>query len=540
MLRSRRQGAAARDIQRPAIPRCRHGLVIPARRAAGLAAILAAVACGAGIPGCLLDEDPLPENLPPRTYLAIEGDTLRVSNYHTILSWWGTDTDGTVIGYAYRWSDPWSPEPNDSLWWEDSSWTFTSATRDTFDVPVQGSYADRTFQVRAIDNNRLADLYPISQEFRLENFPPIVSWTDTTRHPTPERPSLPAVSFAWTPQDWDGRKTIAYTRLWLDVQAGEDSAAAAITVAGSDTVGAFFMEHFQERYGERTVYLQTFDRAATASEIISWTWNVTLPQGEYLVIDNSGERTSSGPAYRQDRFWRNVKAADPPGVMDELFPGNYHVYDVWEDGVFRSSQEILPLLSLFKGVLWYGTTYSSGSTLSDDQMSEGLALAQESLLDYVSSGGAILITAHNVIGTGGGLSRSFWHDTFGIEEIFTYYDRDEWITNIRLPSKIHVQCSPLYGGLDSLEVTKPVSESEFFRVTESIAPLLWVNPELLNKKLNPEPQEGEAVYIGAIAEWGSGRIALCSTLLTSFGEKDNQNQMGKEAVESLLRHIFGL
>jgi hypothetical protein len=50
--------------------------------------------------GCAREQAPLPENRPPHTYLEIQGDTLSVTNYHTILHWWGTDADGRVTGYA--------------------------------------------------------------------------------------------------------------------------------------------------------------------------------------------------------------------------------------------------------------------------------------------------------------------------------------------------------------------------------------------------------------------------------------------------------
>jgi hypothetical protein len=146
---------------------------------------------------CAREEAPYPINQPPATYLAVVGDSLNTANYHIILDWWGTDRDGTVIGYAYRWSAPWRPAEDDSLWWEDTGWTFTSATRDTFDVPIEGAQAVRTFFVRAIDNDLAGDPEPARQVFRLENAVPIIAWTDTTRHPTLARPSLPAISFAF-------------------------------------------------------------------------------------------------------------------------------------------------------------------------------------------------------------------------------------------------------------------------------------------------------------------------------------------------------
>jgi hypothetical protein len=505
------------------------GNTIPARR---IAALLMATLTTTWILGCGVEETALPGNLPPRTYLAILGDTLNVTNYQTILHWWGTDTDGVVIGYAYRWSNPWEPEPEDSLWWQDTTWVFTTATLDTFDVPICGSYAERTFEVCAIDNELAADPQPLSQWFPLENAIPLVSWSDTTRHPTLEKPSLPAISFAWTPEDYDGRETIAYARLWLDTTGGEDSAASAITVV-TDTVGAFFPEHFQGRSGERTVFLQIFDRARTGSNTISWTWNVVEPAGDYLLIDNAGESTP-GPQRTDDLFWR--------ARMDALVPSDYHIYDVWEEGPFRSRQEILPLFCLFKGVVWYGGKHFDGSTASDQAMKDGLELAETALVDYVSGGGGVFVTGHNLIGTEAGLSRSFWQNAFGIETIFAHSVDEEWITNITLPRKeygesVHLRCGPRLDGADSLKVNSPITMTDFFRISEALEPLLWLDPATIDTTVIPE-HATEPIHVAALAEWGSGRMGLASTILTRL--KEGGTGTPEEALEAVLRDVLAL
>ncbi len=499
------------------------------------ARIFAVLAFVAGA-GCSVDERPYPDNLPPATYLAIQGDSLLIADYHIILNWWGTDRDGTVIGYAYRWSDPWRPAAGDSLWWEDAGWTFTTATRDTFDVPIGGERALRTFFVRAIDNDLLADPTPAQQKFPLRNRVPIIAWTDTTRHPTLARPSLPAVSFAWKPQDFDGRATIDYVLLWLDVAAGEDSAAAAIRVAGRDTVGAFFAEHFQGRYGPRTVHAQAFDLAATGSNLISWTWRVTAPMGEYLLIDNAGARGASGQsiARNQDNFWRSAGE----GVMERVAPGNYHLYDVWEDGVFRSAQEVLPTLSLFKGVVWYGGVASSATGESDAQMVAGLALAEQALYDYVAGGGNLLITSRDAIGTNGGLRTRFMQETFGLGSIFVRPSGDQYVTDCTLPKGAAVGCGG-YFDRDSLKVGTAVSGTDFFRLTARVEPLLSIDHRRLTESLRPEPDSTEIVYAGALATWGAGRCALFSTLLTRF-EDPGPDESAEEAIAALVRRLFGL
>jgi hypothetical protein len=490
----------------------------------GRALALAALAALA-LAGCGVEESSMPANLPPLTYLAIAGDTLNVTPYRTILHWWGTDMDGRVIGYAFRWDGPWTPAPGESLWWEDPTWVFTTATIDTFDVPIGGSYAERTFSVRAIDDQKTADPVPRRQRFRLSNFPPVVSWTDSTRFPTLARPSLPAVSFSWKPEDYDGRRTVAYARLWLDTRPGEDSAAAAVTVV-DDTLGAFFPENFQGRYGERTAHLQIFDRAATGSNVLTWRWTVVPPGGEYLLIDNAGGQ-STGPQRTDDQFWR--------ARMDAFAPGNYHVIDVAVDGVFRSRAEVLPIFSLFKGVVWYGGVSFDGGEASDAAMVEGLRLAQESLEPYAAAGGRILITGHNLLGTNGALTPAFYRDRFGIEALYTHVVEDERPTDFLVPRNLAVRCGPAFGGVDRLLVNSPLKNTDFFRPSASLEPLLWFDPATLDTTAFPE-HKTEPFYFGAIARSGNGRIALATTVLTRFRAGDAGTP--DEGVNALLESLF--
>lgn len=504
----------------------RHGPGSSDRATRGGAALLAAAgALAVGLAGCGVDETAPPANQAPNTYLSITGDTLNVTPYRTVLHWLGTDVDGRVIGYAYRWSGLWRPAPGDSLWWEDPTWVFTAAPLDTFDVPIGGSYAEWDFSVRAIDNARAADPTPCVQRFRLSNSPPVVAWTDTTRFPTRLRPSLPAVSFAWTPEDYDGRSTLAYARLWLDSAPGEDSAAAAITVAG-DTLAGFFPEHFQGRYGERTVSLQVFDQAATGSNVVRWTWTVVPPAGEYLLIDNAGGPLN-GPQRTDDRFWRER--------MDAFAPGNYHVLEIAVDGVFRSRAEVLPLFSLFKGVVWYNGLCYDGTEASDAAMVEGLELAQESLYPYVSGGGRLLIMAHNLLGTAGGLTEAFVRDPLGVDQVFTHVVEDERPTDFLVPRNLVTRCGPSMRGIDSLLINSPLKNTDLFRPSAALEPLLWFEPATLDTTAFPE-HAAEPLYFGAVAHWGTGRLAFATAVLTRF--REGEAGTPEAAVDALLESLL--
>ncbi len=489
-------------------------------------------------PGRSNDGTDYPDNLPPKTFLSIQADSLRIDIYQTIISWWGTDSDGHVAGYAYKWDGPWQPEPEDLLWDQDSSWVYTEATTDTFNVPVVGTYAERTFFIRAIDNHQTADPEPLSQTFRVTNFKPLVAWTDTTRHPTDEFPSLPAISFAWTPEDYDGRDTIKFARLWLDTIDGEDPALSTITVE-NDTIGAFSPEHFQGRIGPRTVSMQIFDYSLTPSDTISWSWTVVDPVGEYLLVDNASPSMSS-TADKQDRFWR--------GQMDLLFPGNYHIYDVEYQSVFRSAPEVLPMFKLFKGVVWYGIKFfdnQGGSSEDvDEEMRLGLSLAESALIPYAESGGKVFITAHNLFGTGGGLSESFWKDQFGIKELYLHPNPDPFdntpLSDATLPRNVYVQCSDHFGVVDSLKIRLSLLNVDYFDITSALTPLLWVDMLTLAEGVEiselPDGHDDE-VYLGAQREEDSGgSVNLVTTMLTEFSSSSTPEL----AVESFLRNLFGI
>ncbi len=516
---------------KPMIGRCKEGAPVrsgpeTALRCAGngwrsyaLSALLALLV----LAGCSIERLPAPANSPPDTRLAVQSDSLREQNYHIILSWWGTDTDGELAGFVYRWSDPWEPAETDSVWDGAPGWVFTKATRDTFDFPVGGVRTEAVFEVAAVDDGGLIDPTPASQRFVLTDSLPTVRWVLT---PTV---SLAAVAFAWTAEDADGRETIARAVLWLDTQEGEDPAASRIEVTG-DTIAVFLPQHFQGRYGRRTAYIQVFDAAEAPSNIDSCSWTVEAPAGEYLLIDNAWP--DNGPARSDDEFWRERMSAV---VGDSAF----HIYDVSREGPFRVREEVEHVLGLFKGVVWYGTTCYSGSAPADQAMREGLEVAEEGIYDYVLSGGGILITGHNLIGTEGGLSQTFWNERFGIDHVYLACIQDEWTSNVTLPRRAILRCGPQTGGVDSLKTKVPVANTDYFRPSDRIDPLFWVEPGTVDTTLFPE-HATEPFYVGATAERGAGRMALITTRVTRLQEGGQGTGTPEEALENVLRYLFRL
>ena len=87
------------------------------------------------------------DNRPPNTFLTVEqinreGD-FRLSSQINI-SWWGTDSDGYIVGYEYAINDT-----------SENAWSFTTKTDSTFILPIsEGLSEDNVlFKIRAIDDD---------------------------------------------------------------------------------------------------------------------------------------------------------------------------------------------------------------------------------------------------------------------------------------------------------------------------------------------------------------------------------------------------
>jgi len=445
------------------------------------------------IGGCEQNKGSLPGNVAPHTYLAVVGADLDTTDYRKIIHWWGSDPDGEVHGYLIRWNQGWqSPHPDTTWVFQDTTYVFTTATEDTFVVPIGGTFAERRFTVRAVDDQDLVDPVGASQAFPLSDRAPVVSWNPDI--PLPET-SLPAAAFGFNVTDDDGRATVRSFRIWLD-----GDSARAKTVA--DTVVAMFPEDFGERIGQtRTVYVQAYDEADTPSNIISHTWMVEAPQGDYLLIDQIG----TGNLAR----WENTFY---PVVMDSTIGSNRHRLDLFKGADFVTKVEIEPLFSLFRGVLWLGDPYRKDNDL---KMAHNLQTAEIGIRNYVEKGGRILIMGQSVLGTGGGLSNEFAQEVLGITTFFEQQTNPETrVTDIPL-STDRIVYFQRDGRTDSLKAYHTPDLVDYFQ--EPSAPgtgRYWVAPGSLRKETANAilpPQDTEKAYVGVTAAYGQGRIGVVTT-----------------------------
>lgn len=457
---------------------------------------------------CSEEAGPAPGNLAPITYLAIQGTDLDTLDYRQILHWWGSDSDGEIAGYCVKWDGEWTPPPGSVRCEFDTTWVFTTATTDTFAVPTVGTFAERTFYVRAVDDDGALDPIGRSQLFRLKNWRPDLDWSRTILRPTA---SLPAITFAWSPRDLDGRETVNLFRYWLD---GQDSSRAAFV---TDSLIGLAPEDFEGRYGTRTLSVQAFDDALTSSNVIRHTWTVEEATGRYLLIDNVGSFVPGNS--REDGFYR--------AILDSVAAGDYFVYDVEVRGDFRSDREVGPLLSLFDGVVWYGGVQNARN---DRSVYENLLKAERGLGDYLNSGGRVLIAALNAVGDTAGLSRSFARERFGADDFF----RKRGDNDIDLPSGSTL-FTELGGTLDSLQTASSALDADFIIPHVAARALFELSPDSpALSGAEPDPAEQPA-SMGVLREDGPGRAVALTFLLSRATRFENANRYGTLVLRRLFR-----
>lgn len=477
-----------------------------------------------------------PENLPPTTYVAVAGDSTSRPAYDVELLWWGSDPDGEIQGYAYRWTAPWSPLETDSLWWEDSTWVFTTRTQASFDLPLATNSGSYTFEVLAIDDQRLAGEVAASLVFHLTNESPTLAWADSSALPPEGQATLPVMRFEWSMADAEGSEALSHTRLWLDTVAGEDSSASAVEVPAPATSALLSREQIGERYGQRTVYAQVFDVNLRGSRVISCPWEVKPPDGDYLLVDNAGGAGQAELINRpHDGFWKDAES----GVLARVVGENYHLYDVWEEGVFEDTEATAGLFDLFEGIVWYGGRYTSATEASTEQMRAGLHVAEEAMRSYASAGGRILIAAGNVMGVGGGLSNTFLEQVAGVDQFFLLEEGGDWVSDLRLARHTMLPGAVDLWGIDALQLRVTTQDADLFRLGHGGEAILWVSGEDAPSGLSPAPEPDEALHAGVVGSYGAGRITLFSILLSDL-ENPSTGVSAEADVAEMIRAAWGL
>lgn len=357
-------------------------------RAGAFFALVVAALCGlTGLPGCGTDAGSPNGGRPPETVITY-GGAIDTVNSHLRVRWWGEDTDGQVVGYEYRWTmNGGAPD----------AWTFTAATTDSFALPAPAGNASHVFEVRAIDDDDLADPTPARQTFPVVNSRPAIVFSDPGGLPPV---TLPAVTVAFRIFDEDGADTIHGAEAWLDGEADRLK-----EVAWPESLVTFYPADFT-RYGERTIHLRAVDDAFAVSDTITSTWTVTEPVGTVLLIDDmpddiAGAITFTDPFYRTE--------------LDTALAGRPYTVLRIEDAPFRTADEAGAILALFDAVVWYQGTNAvvSGENVPVDGAS--LRRAQAGIRDLLARGGRMFLSTMNAVGTGGACDEDFAREILGVD-----------------------------------------------------------------------------------------------------------------------------
>ncbi len=482
------------------------------------------------VTGCEKNEGAFPENQMPRTYLSITDPAgpADTTDYRKILSWWGTDTDGKVTGYLIRWTGDWEPASGSEYEYRGRTYSLTTATQDTFSIPVDGVFAEQSFTVRAVDDRGLVDSVGVSQAYQVTNHVPHIAWNPDFILPDT---SLAATSFSWNAADLDGRKTITNFRLWLD---GDSLHARTV----SDTVVSVRPEDFAERVdGLHTLHVRGYDDARTpTAESLAHTWFVEWPHDQpYLLIR---QYTAAGAL---DRWDRKIYQA----LLNDVAGGPEHIYqiDMNTGNDFATAAEIDPLFSLFEGVAWLTGPFDIVSR--DAKMVKNLKTAEAGMRSYIERGGRVLLIGQTVIGTEGGLSSKFVRDDLGIARFYRKIAAEPGevtTTSLSLQRNEFVFFES-GSGKDSLRVESSMPEVDFFQAPLSPgAGRYWIAPGTIRRTIGRDTdpsQDSTAAYLGVSSHISQGRITVLTNsyarLFTNPGTGEPQPEVIARGTPALPR-----
>jgi hypothetical protein len=361
----------------------------------------------------------------------VQGDSLQPQFYKLPLSWLGTDADGRVVGYRYRWICP----EGVATCPLDTAWVSTSDMSALFLLPVSSGAATYIFEVAAIDNDGQLDPTSALQEFDFFNNPPVVEFEAGTLPDT----TLPAITFyleAADPDttgdedDMDSRVHLDHYRVWLD---GAEASSKIVPIAANSVT--FREADFQDHYGARTVFAQSIDDGGASSNTTQHTWEVnSAPLNGILLVDDC--HMGGALEEQSDASYR--------GVLESTVADVYRVLDV-EALPRLSGDDLDATLSLFDKVVWY--------TDGDISSSGALELARDALLALLEERhGKLLLCSGLAVGTDGafGPLEERFRVAFGITRIFVGPDSS---TNFKFERRPIVEAR-LHDGLTQFGIDK--------------------------------------------------------------------------------------
>lgn len=335
------------------------------RRALAPFALLVAVGSLAVLAGCgrLTGKltGVLNPNQPPSTVLFVNGPVDTV-NHVVRLYWYGTDVDGDVVGYEWRFENPAAPA--------DTAWRFTTSTDSSFTIQTPAGFTDPVFSVRAVDESGLRDPAPPRQRFLIRNLPPTVRLTS---RPNPTDTTFASVSVTWSANDPDGDAAGMRFLVWLNGR----EATPELTSSTSFTMPSdrFAVPTTGPLGTVRKLYVRAIDAGGMAGPLDSCQWVVRRPvtgtRARLLIVDDVPRTVPSN--LRFDTLYTN--SCQRVGLTAD----QYTVLRLDTTQPFRSAQDFAQTFKLFEAVVWYRGQEITFSTL--------LRTGESGISDYLRSGG---------------------------------------------------------------------------------------------------------------------------------------------------------
>ncbi len=336
-------------------------------------------------------------NIPPDTHLFLDVEQDQVTRLDTlstgeiveivyttgldttpsrqIISWWGDDPDGQVMGYYHQWD------------FEDER-SFTTQERDTFFVPIRTDYAEFSFRVWAVDDDGAEDPQPAMLRFPVFNSPPTISFRLNSNprvrgNPDVTAYTFPTRTFVWDASDPDGRETITSIYYALDDTSQWNElpgATNSITLRALETGEHQFFVFAEDVSGARS---DTIFFPDPIDEDVPNRWKVKPIQGDILLVNDFAQDQN---LYTVQSFYKEI--------LDELVgPDGYSIWEIGtdrvpvinpENSIPYSSIDIEAYLSYFDKVIWF--SHLGRPHLSD----AGLSITR-----FMKNGGDIFITNGN-------------------------------------------------------------------------------------------------------------------------------------------------
>jgi hypothetical protein len=473
------------------------------RRTWARLAVPAALMLGLALAACS-PKGTIAPNLEPETTLFVQG-TLDTVNHTVRLYWFGSDTDGDVVGYQLRMLHPLLPA--------DTAWSFTTRTDSLFVVYTPLGTASPTLEVRAVDDDGAIDPTPARQGFTFSNEPPSV---DLVLGPGPNDTTFASVTVTWQPSDPDGDVSGMEYRVWMD---GAEDLAVTTTATTYTVPSDLFRVGGAYVSGYRTLYVQAVDDGGRVGSPDSTRWFVRAPvtgaEARLLIIDDVP--TTNPANVGIDTMFTNTAARNLPA-------GTWSILRLQTTQPFRSSKDVEQTFKLFDAVLWYRGTQTNFPVLMRDYR-DGMAA-------YLDAGGTLFLEGLDLIeglGVSGPLDQAFVQTYLGSDRLHRNFstalnDSSEGWGN-RVGTLLR---SSVFA--DSLRFTNliPTQGMRGFVVRDSAYVALWARDSSLappNDNIEipvavsvPQPSGGRAVVVTLPLRAANGYFSVPRLLAKLFAQ----------------------